>query len=382
MSKIEVLITLLFYEFKAHNQKGETMANSNNRNDLASNENSFWQTLETPLRVIGFTADIIAIITVLYSSNNDTETPLFISPHFAIAILVLSTFLYFGYLHSYWFKNKDKYNANFGLFITEDLIYNFQSPFHLFPIVLIIVLFYLIVIVSNLDEDPILMIVAWLGGLALLVGIGATIAMKIEDLGKKSSAIAKSRVIDNWEFWEKQISLKIKDTPWLSVYDFEDSMIAQNIDKESVIYALAHYAMLHSEETEYGVVYSSDTNDQRKWKALKNKENYRKYLNGKIKTTISADDKQLVDRNWEIWENSISQKIEGSLWVSNYDFEELKVIENVSDNSITYALAKYARLHPNKTIYDKVFDEEKKDFLFDHYVLKNVELLNQHNTLR
>ena len=234
--------------------------------------------------ILGFIVDSIAIVTILIATSLDEETPAFISPDLALGILVLAAFSYFGWLHSYWLENREKYNAYFSLFVIRDLMLDFQSPKHLFPLATLIVMFGLITFPTvGRNEASLLGAIGFFGGIGIFLGIIALVIYKVSEVEEKSTKSKgkdkqekyntfKSVVDENWEFWEKRIEIELRDVLWISKYSFQDLMITEEITGEGINYILAKYAKLHRDKTEYGSVFSREDDDFYRRDVLKNLE--------------------------------------------------------------------------------------------------------------
>lgn len=230
---------------------------------------------DSGLRVLGFTADIIAIVTVLLAIKTDTvlrALPLILSPWFLFPIWILAAYTYLCWLHAYWMRTAQefKWSKRFNVFIIGDLLIRFRKPLLWFPVLLLIMTLVWIVRISDLPEAVFNIVTIFLllsSFLTLMFVVGEW--ERVKNYFANDSQEKRDLMESKWIELSSLIEKRLMYNQWLETKDFKDAIITYGINQEILLFAFAKYATVFPEKALFSNLY--DKNNARYfYKALIN----------------------------------------------------------------------------------------------------------------
>jgi hypothetical protein len=222
----------------------------------SSSANGFFSH-DSTLRVIGFAADMIAIVTVLFAIKTEMvlkALPFILSPWILFPIWVMAAYTYICLLHSYWTRTleTERWSKKFKVFIVGDLIFRFRAPYMLIPVLLLGIMLVWIAKSAGI-LFPILAVLFLFCFISAFffstwwpsIKVGLVSRQDEEEIEKKKQEridIVNSR----WEELTAIIEKKFERDVWLDYGDFTELFYVWGLDKESIWYAFAKYATEHT----------------------------------------------------------------------------------------------------------------------------------------
>jgi len=189
------------------------------------------------------------------------KLPPFITPGLAFVVWVLGAYTYCAFLHTHWEKNREgkTYSADFGRFLTQDLISRFRNPPILFPALVFVLSFFWILYLADSSR-----MLFGTGVFVLLAGV-LWLVYEVSSIAEQGpSKKFKQSVDKDWEFFEKQLDSKLSRRQWIDFLDLEDIAKVWDapIDRiDDMSYVLAKYAVEHLDTVAYAHVFRRDTED-------------------------------------------------------------------------------------------------------------------------
>ena len=221
-----------------------------------SKRKSFFLKFDKVALILGFIVDTITISSILLVIKipevSINLSPI-ISPGLALALWVITGYIYLVLLHRYW-ESKDEFsNRTFGVFLSEDLIFKFKNPILLFPwLILIVILFWI-----AFAFDPSGGLAGGLGAILFIIFFVSffAYAMSTDDDEEPVTEEEKGEIDKNWDFLIERINLKLKRNQWLTIHDLGEIADIWEISTSAMNYALTKYAFEFPEDVEYGYVH-------------------------------------------------------------------------------------------------------------------------------
>lgn len=233
------------------------------------------------LRIIGFIADITAIVSVVLAiklPNVGNPLSALLTPWSCIVLWCFAVYTFICILHNYWERTQYKniWSSGFGLFIVGDLVFKFRKPVLLFPFLILIAL--LIYIASLFGSEAAIVTTGIL--VFIIIMVLATISDNLENhyidpretLTEQSKLDQYRTIVDsNWDEFKTMIEGKLSNKQWLSVSDFNEVMLLKGIESKALLFAFLRYAAEHPDKTHFGSIYKKP-NPPRKRKSLITKD--------------------------------------------------------------------------------------------------------------
>lgn len=210
---------------------------------------------EYTLRVIGFIADITAIVTVIFAIKVDAIArflPFMVSPWVLLPIWLISFYTYVCWLHYYWESTKilHGWSNRFSVFFLGEMVLRLKKPVTLLPLLVIIIAgawiaqttgiwWYLFVPFALFAFIYFVIIVSdWPG---------------FRHKYLVSSSVADKELVDSrWVELAPIIQTKTNGFNWLTAGHLNDIMVAWEINEPTVLYAFAKFAAERPEQFQYG----------------------------------------------------------------------------------------------------------------------------------
>jgi hypothetical protein len=226
------------------------------------------------IRVLGFIADMIAIVTVLWGAmnpNTGEAFSFFTSRWFMLAIWLIALYTYICILHGFWTRTieKDKWSTRFSVFFIGDLIIRFRRPIYLFPILILLITFFAI---TGASGFILLGPLSFLIFMRLLIGWESFEKKYVHDGQKlksqRSSGSDSKKILVN-EKWEELVPIidrKLSNVQWIDWFDFNDLHNAWELpwskyDNEMPAYVFSKYALQYPDKAFFGAVFENITNE-------------------------------------------------------------------------------------------------------------------------
>jgi hypothetical protein len=228
---------------------------------------------DSALRVLGFVADMIAIVTVLLAIKTDTvlrALPLILSPWFLYPIWILAAYTYLCWLHAYWIRTTEEYkwSRRFSVFIIGDLITKLRKPVLGFPVLLLgITLVWIARTTSTLE--PIIFIVGMIGFMALVFAPMWWELFK-RFLQPNDRETKNALVEQKWPEFVTLVDSKFTTKLWLTTNSFNDVSIVWGFDENTLLFAFAKYATMFPQKAYFGKIYDTPTHQLIEYNALIN----------------------------------------------------------------------------------------------------------------
>jgi hypothetical protein len=241
-----------------------------NRDDFSSTINQlkqFWNGLSKPEKAtwiavtLGFIVDSIAIVHIILAIRLTQVDYGVISSGTAFGIWLIAGFMYLSFLKAYWEKNRkiQIFHRDFRFFLLRDLLFNFEKPLLLLPLVLLTLLFF--GILGSVDPQGALniMVGTCLGFVLLLLIMFKFIGNEIVNQDKEMALQRptedfKQQVEDNWGFWERRIDIELSKRIWITWRAFPDIIKTDNLSRVEIEYILARYASKNPEQVRFGTI--------------------------------------------------------------------------------------------------------------------------------
>jgi hypothetical protein len=225
--------------------------------DSSPSENGSFFKGDSILRVIGFIADMIAILSVLFAIKIEAvsnELPRILSPWILFPIWVMAAYTYICWLHSYWKKTTQdhSWSKRFRVFVVGDLLVRFRSPYLLIPAVLLATMFIVISKAAGILEG--------LLGASIIILFVTTAFISItekwqdlKDIFISPNGEGNIEIVDSrWEELRYITEKKLERVVFIRCDAFRDLFYAWGIDKDSMQYAFAKYAAEHPGKMHFG----------------------------------------------------------------------------------------------------------------------------------
>jgi hypothetical protein len=224
---------------------------------------------DSALRIIGFLADMIAIVTVLFAIKTEmvlNALPFILSPWILFPIWTMAAYTYLCWLHSHWDKNRQKWNwsKRFKVFIVGDLIVRFRAPYLLIPVLLLGIM--LVWIAKSADILwPIMLIVIIPIAITLFIAAmewpkfkKALVSPKDEEEDIKKRQERIDIVNSRWSELCSIIEKKFETYTWVRETNFTELFYVWGLDSEAMWYAFAKYATEHPNKMHFGAIRRRD----------------------------------------------------------------------------------------------------------------------------
>jgi hypothetical protein len=212
---------------------------------------------DSALRVIGFIADMTAIVTVLLAIKTDTvlrALPLILSPWFLFPVWILAAYTYLCWLHAYWVRTaeEDKWSNRFSVFVISDLLIRLRNPILGFPVLLLGIT--LIWIARS--TGTLLPLVVIFSGLCTLGLIFAPIWWELlKTFLRPNDRESKNALVEQrWQEFITLVDKKLEARQWLDTDSFKEISIVWGFDENTLLFAFAKYAALYPEKAYLGRV--------------------------------------------------------------------------------------------------------------------------------
>ncbi len=187
---------------------------------MTNSSNKIWDAFLIATTLIGFVADILALL-ALVSVNESLEIPLLkisFNPVLLLTLWTAGLVTYLGFLQRYWVslsrKLSNRPNPTFAGFLAHDLFdfSKFRYPFHIVPLVFFVGLF--LEIIRRFDFESALLICG-----CLFLPIGAIFILIIAwELHKYKTEAFE----ENFSAWESRIRKALNENKYSSSIELED----------------------------------------------------------------------------------------------------------------------------------------------------------------
>jgi hypothetical protein len=240
--------------------------------------------------IIGFITDSKEIISTLFSLLGITSllasisegrgiklifTNFAINPWFSFALWWLAIYTFLGFARREWGKNQEskRYCKSFSGFILRDLLFGFKNiPYSVLSISFCILFVWNIVSILtaySVSKEQVLqltpltpyLIVPLIFLLLLISGFFNERDDGIQkNITQQSIEDFKFDVKSNWEKWDIQIQLKMNNSQWISVRQFEDVKTLYSVGDDQIEWLMSRYAVEYPGAAHYGYIHNMPEN--------------------------------------------------------------------------------------------------------------------------
>lgn len=226
--------------------------------------NNFWSGLTKSEKVawlfncVGFIASILTLVELARVSTTapNQAPPKFFAPGLALGLWVIGFFTYIVFLHSYWQKNQrqERYDPAFRTFILLDLLYRFEQPILLAPLLLLVLGLYAIMAIGNSPATAVIFSILLIFALSFGLYIKFTVGDDLLPDRVEVSDDFKIAIESEWSAWDARVAIELARRPWVHPGNFADVAATRNLNPSEIRYILATYAVKHPDTTKFGNV--------------------------------------------------------------------------------------------------------------------------------